>query len=285
MATQMLQRRGTAAEWASANPVLASGEIGFDTTNHIMKIGDGVSTWSTLNPYVGPAGPQGVAGPVGPTGPQGATGPQGSTGATGPQGATGAQGATGPQGVPGSASASPSGVVTPYAGAAAPTGWLLCDGALVSRSTYAALFTAIGTAYGAGDGSTTFALPNLKGKMPIGLDAAQTEFNALGKPGGAKTHTLTTAEMPSHSHTGDTGTTGASHSHSIPLEYMSDVPTSGSSVRVTDIANSTGAVGTNVSATSGTTGSSHTHNITAEGGGAAHSILPPFVTMNYIIKT
>ncbi|MCP5405782.1 MAG: tail fiber protein [Pseudomonadaceae bacterium] len=65
----------------------------------------------------------------------------------------------------------PSGALMPFAGASAPTGWLLCDGSAVSRSAYADLFAAIGTAYGAGDGSTTFALPDLRGRAVFGVDA------------------------------------------------------------------------------------------------------------------
>lgn len=83
----------------------------------------------------------------------------------------------------------PSGSVTMYAGAALPSGWLLCDGAAVSRTTYASLFNAVGTAYGAGDGSTTFNLPNLVSRFPRG-----------GTPstgGGADAHTHT---QPTHTH-------------------------------------------------------------------------------------
>lgn len=81
-----------------------------------------------------------------------------------------------------------------------PDGHLLADGSAVSRTTYAKLFAKIGTAFGVGDGSTTFGIPSLKGRTVFGFDAAQTEFNAVGKTGGAKTVTLSTANLPSHSH-------------------------------------------------------------------------------------
>ena len=64
----------------------------------------------------------------------------------------------------------PTGTVVPFAGPSAPTGWLFCFGQTVSRTTYAALFAALGTTYGAGDGSTTFVLPDLRGRLPSGKD-------------------------------------------------------------------------------------------------------------------
>lgn len=110
----------------------------------------------------------------------------------------------------------PAGSIIVTAGSTAPTGWLLCNGALVSRSTYATLFATIGTTYGAGDGSTTFGLPNLLGKVIAGVDAAQTEFNTLGKTGGEKTHILLTAEMPSHNHIQDAHNhTQNAHGHNV----------------------------------------------------------------------
>lgn len=81
-----------------------------------------------------------------------------------------------------------------------PNGWLLCDGRAVSRTKYAELFKAIGTKHGSGDGSTTFNLPNPKGRTLVGKDSSDTDFNELGKTGGEKTHTLTVNEMPSHKH-------------------------------------------------------------------------------------
>ena len=96
------------------------------------------------------------------------------------------------------------GEVKTFAGAAAPTGWLLCDGALVSRTTYVDLFTAISTAYGAGDDITTFALPDLRGRVPIGAgEGTSLTSRALGEEGGDEA-------MQAHSHR-ILGSTSGSH--------------------------------------------------------------------------
>lgn len=111
----------------------------------------------------------------------------------------------------------PTGSINAYAGSVAPSGWLLCDGTAVSRATYADLFALISTTYGAGDGATTFNLPNLKGRVIVGRDAAQTEFDALAETGGAKTHTLAESEIPSHLHGDGTLATNSqlgAHNHS-----------------------------------------------------------------------
>ena len=96
----------------------------------------------------------------------------------------------------------PAGVITQYGGAAAPTGWLLCQGQAISRSNalYTRLFTAISTTYGAGDGTTTFNVTNLQGRIPVGRDSTQTEFDVLAETGGSKTTTLITDNLPSHQH-------------------------------------------------------------------------------------
>ena len=78
------------------------------------------------------------------------------------------------------------GSIQMYAGSTAPSGWLICDGSAVSRDDYANLFSVIGTTYGAGDGSTTFNIPNLKGRVPVGLDSSDTSFDTLGETGGSK---------------------------------------------------------------------------------------------------
>lgn len=95
----------------------------------------------------------------------------------------------------------PIGAITQFSGSIAPTNWLFCNGQAVSRTTYSELFAVIGTTYGEGDGSTTFNLPDFIGRVPVGLDAEDTDFDSLGDFGGEKTHTLTINEMPSHNHT------------------------------------------------------------------------------------
>jgi microcystin-dependent protein len=155
-----------------------------------------------------------------------------------------------------SADSTRSGVVLMFAGSAAPAGYLLCDGAAVSRTAYPALFDAIGTTHGVGDGSTTFNVPNLKGRVPVGRDAGQTEFDALGETGGEKTHVLTIAEMPSHNHP--------------PASPTSNFIGNGSPFVVDTSTGS--AIGT--ATTTGNTG-----------GGGAHNNLQPYLVLNFIIKT
>jgi microcystin-dependent protein len=145
----------------------------------------------------------------------------------------------------------PVGVVFPYAYGAAPSGYLLCDGAAVSRTTYAALFALVGTTYGAGDTVTTFNVPNLKGRVVAGFDAGQSEFNTIGETGGSKTHTLTVGEMPSHTHPYQL----------FPNSFGGNNPYPGQAGI---------AINTTVGAT---------------GGDGAHNNLQPYMAMNYIIKT
>ena len=90
----------------------------------------------------------------------------------------------------------PIGGIIAFASDTIPNGWLLCDGRAVSRTEYSELFKAIGTKHGSGDGSTTFNLPNPKGRTLVGKDSTDTDFNTLGKTGGEKTHGLTKSELP-----------------------------------------------------------------------------------------
>ena len=82
----------------------------------------------------------------------------------------------------------PVGSICQYGGITAPVGYLICNGSAVSRTDYSELFSAIGTTFGSGDGLTTFNLPNFKGRVPVGLDGTQTEFDVLGETGGNKIH-------------------------------------------------------------------------------------------------
>lgn len=99
----------------------------------------------------------------------------------------------------------PVATVLPYAGSTAPTGYLLCNGATISKTTYAALFAITGHTYGADPGGGNFILPNLKGKIPVGFNAAETEFDALGETGGSKVPALL-----AHVHSVNTATPGGS---------------------------------------------------------------------------
>jgi microcystin-dependent protein len=112
--------------------------------------------------------------------------------------------------------AMPTGVVWGYAGATPPSGWLICDGSAISRTTFANLFNVIGTKYGVGNGSTTFNIPDYRGRTLVGLDAGQTDFNDRGKTGGSRTATLVTGNIPAHSHTVNSHShTVDSHSHTV----------------------------------------------------------------------
>lgn len=114
----------------------------------------------------------------------------------------------------------PAGTIQIFAGASIPPGWLVCDGSAFVAATYPRLYAAIGTLYGGT--STNPMLPNLKGKVIVGLDGSQTEFDTLGKSGGAKTHTLASDEMPSHTHT-------IAHTHAIDHDHGSFTSGGGSS--------------------------------------------------------
>lgn len=157
--------------------------------------------------------------------------------------------------------------LTGYDPSSPPEGWLPCDGEAVSRTTYAALFAKIGTAFGVGDGSTTFNVPDFRGNVPVGFDSADSDYDTVGKTVGEKEHTLVEAEIPAHDH-GASGT----HTHNIPVY---DNTGSGNKPRAAQ-----GSFdGTAVTAGGG----DHTH--ASFGGGGAHENRPPSLTVGYLIKT
>jgi microcystin-dependent protein len=146
-----------------------------------------------------------------------------------------------------------------FGGNFAPRGWAFCDGQLLAISSNTALFSLLGTTYG-GDGRTTFALPDLRGRFAMhpgngpGLSSRR-----LGDKSGAETHTITTNQMPSHSHTMNLAS-------STEGDQTSPV---GNSLGVTDDRNYVSGAGT------GSTGTT--------GGGNSINHVPPFTTVNYII--
>lgn len=143
------------------------------------------------------------------------------------------------------------GVIEAYGGDTAPAGAFLCVGGTASRVDDAALFAVIGTKWGAGDGSTTFGLPDLRGRGLMGYDSGQTEFDTLGKTGGAKTHTLSQAEIPAHTHYAGGGW-GAGTSNGSKFRIDSNSP-------------------------------ANDWNTGSAGGGEAHNNLQPYATVSFII--
>lgn len=172
----------------------------------------------------------------------------------------------------------PAGSVTATARTTAPTGWLLCQGQAVSRTTYADLFSAIGTTFGAGDGTTTFNLPNLKGKVPVGVDSSDADFNDPGDTAGEKTHTLTSAEsgVGLHSH----GVSDPGHVHTAQDSQFSNEGYQTGSTG--------GYIGTGTTVNGPLTLSSTTGISIANASAAAssaHNNVQPSIALHYMIKT
>lgn len=150
------------------------------------------------------------------------------------------------------------GAIIPFSGDinSIPDGFMLCDGSAISRTTYATLFSIIGTTYGNGDGSTTFNLPDLRGRTIVGLDSNDTDFDTLGETGGSK-------DLQAHSH---------------------DVLYQNFRLNTNRDANSgsTGATRALGFSTSSTSGSSETKAASTGAGDSGN--LQPYITINYIIK-
>lgn len=148
----------------------------------------------------------------------------------------------------------PLGTILEYSGGTAPKGYMICDGSAISRTKYSELFQLIGTTYGSGNGSTTFNIPDKRGKIGVGYDSTNTNFNALGKTGGEETHTLTIKEMPSHSHNVYTNASGGGGVQFPPTGQWTASP------------------------------SNFNWYTSSAGGNQAHNNLQPYITLNYIIK-
>ena len=182
---------------------------------------------------------------------------------------------------------SPIGSVTAYALATPPAGWLLCDGSIYNASAYPTLSVGLGSTYG-GNGTTTFAVPNLKGRMPVGLDSTQTEFDTRGETGGAKTHTLNEAQIPSHTHTGNSGPVAGGltlYPSGTLYEILMGIAAGASRLfysRNSDANNGIQGMTPGINAIN----ADHSHNFTTNpsGSGEAHNNLQPYLVMNYIIR-
>jgi microcystin-dependent protein len=164
----------------------------------------------------------------------------------------------------------PAGAITQYGAASAPTGWLLCDGTAVSRTTYSALFAIVSTTYGTGDGSTTFNLPDLQDRIPVGRNDTSGTFNvALGSTGGVEDVTLTGAQSgtSAHGHTINSSAEGAAHHGHTG---------GGQPVGLSSAA--TPSVGTY-------SGSDGVQDSVAASAGSSHTNLQPYLVVNFIIKT
>ena len=153
----------------------------------------------------------------------------------------------------------PPGTIMLNAGARSPSGWFRCTGSAISRATYATLFNAIGTQYGAGDGSTTFNLPDLRERFVL----SSGNNVALGTTGGAAEHTLTVDELPEHRH----GLAGIYRSGLVSGTLANEMTYShaGDAVLELDDMAQDGVRNT--------------------GGGQAHNNMPPYIVMHYIIRS
>lgn len=204
----------------------------------------------------------------------------------------------------------PTGAISAYAGNSEnpPSGWLYCKGQAVSRTTYATLFGVINTTYGSGDNSTTFNLPNLSSKFPVGL-GTEAWSNAIGETGGnasavvlQHTHDISHVHPIDHDHTGATSGEGT-HNHN--MRYLTNGPVSNSPTGNHYGRPSQFTLGSN-EILLGTFGDgNHTHEVTINeriknsgdptmktapnpAGSVANTgiqNLPPYITLNYIIKT
>lgn len=162
-----------------------------------------------------------------------------------------------------SGSSTPIGTITAYGGSTAPSGWLMCDGSEVSRAEYSLLFDAIGTAYGDGDGSTTFNLPSMAGRTAIGSSAS----HVLGTTGGEEAHELTASELPKDYASIYTRLNSVGSSILYAQKGTSQKVKSGDFTPMSLY----GSNGANVD------------EITFSGDGKAFNVMQPYLAVNYII--
>jgi microcystin-dependent protein len=212
----------------------------------------------------------------------------------------------------------PAGTMTQFAGASAPTGYLLCNGDPVSRTTYSRLYTALGgsgSPYGQGNGSTTFNVPDLRGRAPVGAGTGaqngasgtgaislgtSLSIRARGEWFGGESHSLSESEIPAHNHTATVSDSGHGHTvnqsnaggHTSTNVHPSGSNTNGGTFGyyMVNHSNQFGTLGQSaigdhghsVSVNTNTTGV--TVSIANKGGGGSHNNVQPSLVVNYIIK-
>lgn len=254
-----------------------------------------------------PIGPQGPVGPEGPEGLQGIQGIQGEQGLQGLQGPSGVINVTEPITNTGTSTSAiigidiaafvdiintsgpggfvPVGAILPFGSLTPPPGWVSCNGQTEDRvGPYAALFAVIGDSYGSGDGFSTFLLPNLKTRVPVGYDSSVTAFNTLGNASGETDHLLLNSEIPKHKHVLTNGTDESS----ALVSTESTINTTYPPVSF----NNFYTTGENSNFIADNQFPTHTHNLSGTTGdgtsdgilGQTHNNMQPYVVFNYIIK-
>lgn len=242
-------------------------------------------------PDIEPFAAAGISIPSGalvtPGGPQGLAGPTAASTDAGNQAVLGSDGKIFVPPIPPA-------TIWDYGGPNAPTGWLLTNGAAVSRTAYAALYAALGGAsspWGQGDGSTTFNVPDLRGRAALGAGQGTGLTNRiLGATGGEETHLLTAAELASHTHTATStqGThthTDSGHSHSLDLKVNCAAGAGAYGPVFPGTGTASQPSGTASSVISTVSAGAITTTVTATAAGVSHNTMAPFAVLNKIIKT
>ena len=169
----------------------------------------------------------------------------------------------------------PIGMVVPFAGVNPPTGWFVCDGSAVSRTTYAALFAQLGTYWGTGDNVSTFNIPNFVNRVPVGYGSGASW--GFGTYGGEASHQLSIAEMPGHDH----NWSQSAHDHGTHTHSVNPIPIgAGGNLQ----SGSGWAIGASTTAASSVPASYANINFVGQGGWQAHQNMPPYGVLYYILK-
>ena len=180
----------------------------------------------------------------------------------------------------------PLGAILPYTALAAPnSNFVLCYGQAISRTTYASLYALLGTAYGVGDGSTTFNIPDLRGRVVAGYDSmggssanrltgvsGGVDGDGLGNTGGSETHTLTEAQLAAHTHTAVVTDPGHTHTYN-EAQYTLSSTNNATSVATSNSSTASGSSTTGITVANSSTGS-----------GTAHNNVQPTIILPYIMR-